>query len=1033
MSSRSSVLLWGQAVACTLVTVLGVAACGGSDATGLGELFDAGGSSSSSSSGASSSSSSGGASSSSSGSSGNPTDAGADADASPDGSSGPTLSVADATTAEGDIGSKTMAFNVTLSAPSALPITVVYSTSDGTATTSAAAAGGADYTLSASVLTFAPGDTTKQVLVPIHGDSTDEADETFTLTLSAPGNATLGKATATGTITNDDALPAITLDDVSLVEGNAGTKDAVFTATLTPASGRPVTVSYKTTDGTATSPADFTAVPPTTLTFAPGETQKTLTVPIVGDTVQESSESFRVDLSSPTNANLGRTFGLGTIGDDDAPGARTLSVTDVTVTEGTGGTKNMTFEVKLDAAASSVVTVDFATADGTAITGGSAGSGGADYVATAGTLTFAVGETSKTVNVTINGDALDELDETLKLVLSNATGATLGTTTVTGTITDDDAAPTISVANASKAEGQAGTSVLSFTVSLSGPSGRPISVAYATADGSGANGAKSTGNASQGGVDYTPAAGSVTFAPGATTQTIAVLVNGDTLNEADEELVVDLSGPTNATIATGSATGTITNDDALPILSIGGARVLEGNAGTSALQFTVRLRDLNGNPAPSGRSVTVDYATADGSGLNPATIANSDYVAANGTLTFPAGQDTQVIVVNVNGDTTEEGNEDLKVALAAPANAVLGAASSGIGLITNDDGSPIFINVADSSVAEGNGGNAQLQFTVSLSKPVPVGQTLTVDYATSSAAAGPTVAAVGVDYTATTGTLTFAAGESSKNIPVEVKGDTLDENDETFLVDLSNASDGSIQNGQATGTITDDDAMPSLSVSSPSANEGNGGEPASLTFKVSLSTASGRAVTVNFASADGTATAGQDYTATTGSVTFAPGETSKDVKVTLTGDSTFELDETLTMTLTGAVNATIATAQGTGTITNDDAKPTISINDVSQLEGTPPAVQSTPFNFTVSLSNPSYQSITVVYATHGVTTNASDYVEIPATVLTFAPGETTKVVSVVVKADKANEGNETFTVDLTTPTNATVAKASGLGTILNDD
>lgn len=115
------------------------------------------------------------------------------------------------------------------------------------------------------MLTFAPGDTTKQVLVPIHGDSTDEADEAFTLTLSSPSNATLGKATATGTIASDNALPAITLDDVSLVEGNAGTKDAVFTATLTPASGRPVTVSYK-TDGTATrAPRTRTSVAPSAL------------------------------------------------------------------------------------------------------------------------------------------------------------------------------------------------------------------------------------------------------------------------------------------------------------------------------------------------------------------------------------------------------------------------------------------------------------------------------------------------------------------------------------------------------------------------------------------------------------------------------------------------------------------------------------------------------------------------------------------------------------------------------------------------
>src|SRR5262249_39596193 len=159
-----------------------------------------------------------------------------------------------------------------------------------------------------------------------------------------------------------------------------------------------------------------------------------------------------------------------------------------------------------------------------------------------------------------------------------------------------------------------------------------------------------------------------------------------------------------------------------------------------------------------------------------------------------------------------------------------------------------------------------------LSKPVPAGQSLSVDYATTSVGAGAFPATAGTDYVAASGTLTFNAGESTKPIAVTVNGDVVDENDETFLVNLTNPTDGALQNGQATGTITNDDTSPSLTVSSPTTNEGNSGT-SMLTFTVTLSAASGRTVTVDYATADVTAQGGDDYVATSGTVSFGPGET----------------------------------------------------------------------------------------------------------------------------------------------------------------
>ena len=145
-----------------------------------------------------------------------------------------------------------------------------------------------------------------------------------------------------------------------------------------------------------------------------------------------------------------------------------------------------------------------------------------------------------------------------------------------------------------------------------------------------------------------------------------------------------------------------------------------------------------------------------------------------------------------------------------------------------------------------------------------------------------------------------------------------DEPDETVIADITgvtNATESGTQ--QVTVTITDDDAPPSLSVSDPSVAEGNSGT-ASLTFTVTLSVASGKTVTVEYATADGTATSGSDYTAKSGTLTFAPGETTKTVTVTVTGDTTTEASETVLLNLSGAVNATISDNQGSGTITNDD-------------------------------------------------------------------------------------------------------------------
>ena len=223
---------------------------------------------------------------------------------------------------------------------------------------------------------------------------------------------------------------------------------------------------------------------------------------------------------------------------------------------------------------------------------------------------------------------------------------------------------------------------------------------------------------------------------------------------------------------------------------------------------------------------------------------------------------------------------------------------------------------------------------------------------------------------------------------------------------------------------------PTLAITGVSMPEGNA-SIREMNFTVTLSAPTTRAVTVDWATADGTATAGSDYTAASGTLTFAPLETRKTITVRETADMVDEPDETFTVTLSNPVGSILAPAQATGTIVDDEATPTLSIDDVTHAEGN---TANTLFLFTVTLSGRSGSTVTASFAiTDGTATVAgNDYLDSGGR-LTFAPGETSKTISVAVRTDTVSEPTETFTVDLSNPTNATLADAQGLGTITDDD
>jgi hypothetical protein len=403
------------------------------------------------------------------------------------------------------------------------------------------------------------------------------------------------------------------------------------------------------------------------------------------------------------------------------------------------------------------VTVNYATADGSA-------AAGIDYQAATGTITFSPGQTSKNVAVLVNGDRLGEPNETFSVNLNNPSGGVIADGQGIATIIDDE--PRISVGDASATEGNSDTTDMVFSVTLSQPSDIPVTVDFATTDGS-----------ATAGTDYQTISGTLTFAPGEVNKTVTVTINGDRLAEPTEDLTLNLSNATNAAINTGQASGDIVDNEPLADISFAPSQP-EGDAGTTVFTFTISLSE------PASDLVLVNYATADAGAT-----AGSDYQAISGTLTFAPGETSKTISLVAYGDRVLEYDESFVVYLSS------GAASAG--MIQNDDG-PV-MNITDNSVYEGDSGSTFIGFTVWLSMPAT--ETVTVDFSTFDG-----TAIAGSDYLATNGTLTFAPGETSQTIWVEVLGDTDYEGDEYFYVNFSNNSSNSlIQQAWGTGSILDND------------------------------------------------------------------------------------------------------------------------------------------------------------------------------------------------------------------------------------
>lgn len=623
-----------------------------------------------------------------------------------------------------------------------------------------------------------------------------------------------------------------------------------------------VSVDYVIQDVSATAGADYTVASANgTLSFAPSETSKTIDFAIIDDTLDEGDETVSLTLSNAIGIDLGSPdTALLTIVDDDAPPTINFASATYSVAENGG---QATIDLTLSHASDTAVTVNYATANGTAVAG-------SDYTAIpATTMTFNPGEISKSFNVAILDDVAAEPDETVQLSLSNpSVNATLGAqATATLTILDDTQ-PSVRFSSAAFNELE-NAGFATITVELSVPFSGEVSVNYATAD-----------NTAVAGSDYEASNGTLTFAPGITSQNFTVNLIDNA--ESDVSKVVDLalSNPVNAVLSAPSAAAlTITDDEGMPTVALEAA-TYQGDENDGMVTITINLS------SPSAQTVSVAYTTSDGTA-----VAGDDYTTKAGILTFPPQTTSQNIEIPILNDEQGEGPETFKLTLSNPEFATLGTPNETIVTIIDDDAPPsVTFSSATYNTTEDAG-----QITIMAQLNQASAQALTVGYETADG-----TAQAGNDYQAASGEITFEPGQVSQSFIVEIINDDENEVDETVSLSLiENNVDGRNITAHAVLMIEDDD-RPLVQYSA--ANYEKFG-PGMATIMVTLSEPAVATLTVDYATSDGTAVAGSDYTATNGTLIFEPGTMQKSFYVPIIVDNPVISEKTINLSLSDPFKA----------------------------------------------------------------------------------------------------------------------------------
>ena len=870
-------------------------------------------------------------------------------------------------------------------------------------------------------------------------DEYPEGNEQFALEIFNVDGAFLADGTSIITILDDDApriQPYVSIStNPSATEGD----HAVFMLRLGHRMPQDVTVNWSLGgSGSATGGEDYDNSPASgTVTIPAGKRAVPVIVETHVDNETEGTETFSFSLTSASGASLHPDLrhSQAEIHDDGIfhPG---ISISDVTVTE--GGTAHLFVTLRHP---SQGVVIDWSTSDGTA-------SQGDDYVAVSeGQVVIPTFQTSARIAIATNADNLLEGSETFTVTLSNPRGrGALKDATATVTVVDGPTPPQLSIDDVTVAEGGEAR----FTVSLERTSAEDVSFTWATSDGTAKDGADYTGQSGQ----------TLTIPAGRYSASVTVQASDDGVNEWDETFTVTLSDPVNALLGDATGEATITNEErplgnkyasliarvegyaaetgqsdghqtrwnqvlaalgvdngydpmtaaeaqtyadrgwtrwdevvaALteieeaeqaaeqaastpPVASIDDVTVTEGGQA----RFTVNLDKTWSD------DVTLTWDTSDGTAT-----AGSDYTTqASQSLTIAAGQQSATVSVQTTDDGDDENDETFTVTLSNPTNATLGD-DIGEATITDNDDPPPPDNPYAALIARVEGYAAETQHGD--------------DHQTRW---NQVLAALGVD----NGYDPMTAAEAQTYAD---RGWTRWDEVVAALTEIEEAEQAA---EQAAST------PPVASIDDVTVTEGG-----QARFTVNLDKTWSDDVTLTWDTSDGSATDGADYTGQSGqTLTVTAGQQSVTFNVQTTGDSLDEDDETFTVTLSSPTNATLGDGAGEATITDDDAAPALSIDDVTVTEGD-------VARFTVELDAVSGKDVTVNWATSdGTATAGNDYSARSSQSLTIAAGQQSATLAVQTADDSDDENDETFTVTLSNPTDATLGDNTGEATIEDND
>jgi gliding motility-associated-like protein/uncharacterized repeat protein (TIGR01451 family) len=792
---------------------------------------------------------------------------------------------------------------------------------------------GVDYTLGTAVIPA--GASGADITVNVTDDYILEPTETVEIQLLGangknaggdavyfPADATAGSAAVN--LADDDntdanrSLEIVRVDD-GAEPGTSGhyeirLPEAVPGQRYTASSDISVRLTYS---GTAAMGADYTAA--TTVTLPLGSSGVVVPVSINDDKIIEGSESVTATVTGGDAGSLGSFSAAAagsnatlTIADDDNTAVnKVLSI--VTTADGAEPGTNGAFTIRLPAGVTATedITVSYST-------GGTA-TGDADYVAPGGSITIPAGQNSVTLPVTVKDDQQIEGDEQVVVTLAGGSSASYGAFTAGAayqavtTIADDDNKAANRVLSIAVTTGAAepGTNG-AFTISL--PAGittaEPVTVQYSI-----------SGTAS-GGADYTALSGTAVIPAGAGSVTVSVQPIDDKIIEGDETVVLTLTGGSAATgsfSGSSAATMTIADDDnTVPNKQLSVSNSGNGTEPGGSGSFTISL------PAgvTAAADITVTYSTG-GTATN-----GTDYTALSGTVVIPAGSNSVSIPVRITDDKIIEGDETVVLTVTGGTTADFGSfGGGGTATVTigDDDNTAAnqAISLSGSGMAAEPGTNGS--FTLSLPAGVTAAQDITVSYTVGG------TAVAGSDYTALSGTVVIPAGSNSITLPVRVIDDALIENNETVIVTLAGATAGSLGSfsatGEATVTITDNDGTANvLNVTASIANAAEPSTNGAFTISLPGGAAAAGDVAVNY-TISGTAKAGTDYVALSGTAVIPAGSNSVQIPVQVIDNQTADGTRTVVLTLTGGEMARVVFVPGQ----SNKATVTISDNDIADF------------------------------------------------------------------------------------------------------